>query len=151
MFYSIILFRFIMSMDIYDNFIDNNGGFTTPPSYNINIEIPETPRVSRRTDIQNYYLSIHNPIIHVGQHQSLVRNLGLEFEERAMNTNFNIPETFSRTLPSSENCEEDCPLCLQSMSEGNIVCGTCDERHKFHAECVRNIIGNKCPMCRANW
>ena len=45
-----------MSMDIYDNYIDNNGGFTTPPSYNINIGIPETPRVSRRTDIQNYYL-----------------------------------------------------------------------------------------------
>ncbi len=144
-----ILYKYKMSMGIYDNFIDNNGGFTTPRySYNNDIEMPETPRVSRVSLIffENNFENIHNPI-----NQSLVRNLGLEFE-RDMNTISNIHEqTFSRSLPSSTNCEDDCPICLQSMSEGNIVCGTCDERHKFHAECVRNIIGNKCPMCRANW
>jgi len=139
-----------MSMAIYDNPFDNNDGFTTPPRYNINIEIPQAPRINREDNLiflPNNFENIHNPINH-----SIVRNLEFEFEERATDTIFNIPEqTFSRSLPSSTNCKEDCPICLQSMSEGNIVCGTCDERHKFHAQCTRNIRGNKCPICRGIW
>ena len=136
-----------MSMGIPDDSIINNEGFTTPPRYSDNSdeEQPETPRISRRNlrFLRNNYENIHNPI-----NENLVINL----EQSFINYIFHVPnQTFSRSLPNSANCEEDCPICLQSMSEGNIVCGTCDERHRFHVDCVRMVRERKCPMCRANW
>lgn len=39
---------------------------------------------------------------------------------------------------------DTCSICLEETSDCETICG-----HIFHKDCITQIIGNKCPMCRA--
>ena len=40
---------------------------------------------------------------------------------------------------------EHCSICLDVL-ENNISAGSCG--HCFHTNCIKMIIGDKCPVCR---
>jgi hypothetical protein len=48
----------------------------------------------------------------------------------------------------SQNCEEDCPVCLDSLKTQKSVETDCG--HKYHVECINKAFETsiRCPMCR---
>jgi len=46
---------------------------------------------------------------------------------------------------SDEDEDEECPICLSPLDNTAITtrCG-----HKFHANCIRQVVNKKCPICR---
>ena len=48
-----------------------------------------------------------------------------------------------------EEEEDTCPICLEKLSDttnGQVVETRCG--HTFHKNCIENISGNRCPICR---
>ena len=56
----------------------------------------------------------------------------------------------SLNLQTVPNCDEDCPICLTSMENGDIICGGCHSSHRFHRSCIQQWNRSTCPMCRGN-
>ncbi len=49
---------------------------------------------------------------------------------------------------SSDTEEDNCPICLNSLTESEVHKTHCG--HSFHKNCFDKIIKKECPMCRAN-
>jgi hypothetical protein len=124
----------------------NNYNYQTPPRGG-ELSINEINNMNNRNNSRrpnNYDINEINPI-----------NLNNIFNE--INIDDNDNEFFStfntRNVPlliQSSNCNEDCPICLSSMVEGDIIRGNCHETHRFHRECIQQWGRQICPMCRGN-
>ena len=57
------------------------------------------------------------------------------------------------TLTGSDIPDEDCPICLESLSSDECVALPCSKPHCFHRDCVRFCFGKamfQCSVCRAD-
>lgn len=60
---------------------------------------------------------------------------------------------FTRIFKNSNNYiefdENDCPICLDKITDNNIIILNC--KHQFHASCIfetMNKTNKRCPLCR---
>jgi hypothetical protein len=57
------------------------------------------------------------------------------------------------TLTGSELPDEDCPLCLETLSLEESIALPCSKPHCFHRECLRSCFVKarfQCPLCRVD-
>ena len=61
--------------------------------------------------------------------------------------------SLSRPSHQDQDVKNDCQICLEPMTPGNLTVLTC--KHKFHEECINTWVLNKhyrqlCPFCKTN-